>query len=242
MILENSYFEGWLEGQQCPFPWWESMAFQGKISVFLTEVCGNIRTGRFLLTLTVWEAPLLRYFMEIWLPTGVQFLNICLSFMTGRLWGCQTLRKLLFACCHCHLKGLGNGNIGGDLLRKTCNTCNLAAFLPDSQPQQWTTVSRCSHELRPVENFSPSCISVVHVPGATKPICFLSKSQQDKAVPSSRWQEDDGERARKAPWSWILAICVTRGYQPSLQAVRPNLQEKIHIWATRHKLRQTQQK
>lgn len=62
------------------------------------------------------------------------------------------LEKATFCLLPLPLKGLGNGNIGGDLLRKTCNTCNLAAFLPDSLPQQRTTVSRCSHELQPMEN------------------------------------------------------------------------------------------
>lgn len=126
-----------------------------------------------------------------------------------------------------------------------CNICNLQPFSL-THCQQWTTVSRFNHGLRPMENFLTflRLSSPCALPAATKPTCSLSKSQQDKAVPSSRWQEDDGEihRAREAPWPWILALCVTRGYQPSLQAVRANLQEQTHIWATRYKLGQIQQK
>lgn len=219
MILEKeSYFAGWLEGQQCSFSWWESLAFQGKMLLSQWglwkhrdwKASFDIASLRGSSPMPLHRCPTSKYFSLLPELQG-----------SGRLWGCQTLRRLLSACCHCQLKGLGNGN----LLRKMCNICNLAAFLPDSLPQQWTMVSRCSHELKTMENpltflhlSSPSAL-----PAATKPTCFLSKCQQDKAVPSSRWQEDDGEihRARKAPWSWILAICATRAYQPSLQAVRP---------------------
>lgn len=207
MIFINSYCEGWLEGQQ----WWESFTFQGKMLLSQWSLWKHL-DRELLLTLPVWEAPLTCHFIEIWLLTGAQFWNIRLSFTSYRaLEGCEVVRRWLFACCHCQLKGLGNGNIGGHLLKKTRNICNLAAFLPDSRPQQWTMVSRCSHELWPMESLLTSLHlgSPRTLPAATKPICFLPKFQQEKAVPPCRWQEDDEEihKARKAPWPWILAIC-----------------------------------
>lgn len=92
------------------------------------------------------------------------------------------MRRLIFACCHCRLKILGNGNIGGDLLRKTCNICNLAAFLPDSWPQQRTMISRCSHKLRPMESFltflhlsSPCALPAAPNPSASCPSSSRTK-------------------------------------------------------------------